>query len=736
MKSLIGKFSSARGWALLLILFVGAGLVLAACGDEEVPTPTTPAPPPPTPPPAPEPEPEPPSVPNGLRISASGMDFIEWSWNAVESVSGYDVQFSTNEAFTDEDEVIARTAEEISYRRADLTAETSYFLRVRSAAGTGDGRVTSGWSTHVTGMTIADAPVVPPAPANLRVKSRGSDYIEWEWDSVAGAAGYQSEFSMNSTFADGNSQLHAGASKTERRVSNLEADSDGYLRVRSYAGTVAEPQFGEWSGGSRATTEEPPAPVTTALSAPTGLRTGSETATTITLNWTAVSDADAYEVQQLPDDGDWGPATCGSGGDDTVTAEACVASGLTRGSGYSFRVRAHPDPDDDTLTQSGWSSTAATRTSGAPPSTPITGGDDDVGITWESDDTSITWFWEAASDNRIGYVTAQLDDGDPRPACPALNAEVWSDVTYANRHRTATEADDSTPLEAGAVAGLCVRRTWMDDQRNQQYGPVALAWAAANPLATSTDPAGLIASGAKTDDRKTTAIDWYVETDSGFMYELLTVSTNIDVDSLPACSSGSVSETLEGNGNPQRHRQSNPTAYTTYAACARAKNADGGSGWTPLMEYSTRPAAPSSVRVVRNPSSSASLESGREDVGVLVTVSNSGNVPQSSANYEMRLVVRSESGASPQAPVSSTSPTQMTCDDSTTAVLTSTITTKANGFEATPLVMLRANSSATSTKNNYIFACVRAKRPRDNDFTTSSSWKVSARLTVTHKAPS
>ena len=177
MKSLTGKFASARGWALLLTLFLGAGLFVVACGDEEVPTPTTPAPtppaPPPAPPPEPEPTPEPPAVPVGLRISASGVDFIEWSWSAVEGVSGYDVQYSANEAFTDEDEEIARTAEQISYRREDLEAETSHYVRVRSAAGTGDGRVTSGWSTHVTGMTAAATPpppVAPAAPANLKVE--------------------------------------------------------------------------------------------------------------------------------------------------------------------------------------------------------------------------------------------------------------------------------------------------------------------------------------------------------------------------------------------------------------------------------------------------------------------------------------------------------------------------------------------------------------------------------------
>lgn len=78
----------------------------------------------------------------------------------VEGVSGYDVQFSVSEAFTDEDEIIARTAEKISYRREDLDAGTSYYLRVWSAAGTGEGRITSDWSAHAAGTTQVPEP--PP----------------------------------------------------------------------------------------------------------------------------------------------------------------------------------------------------------------------------------------------------------------------------------------------------------------------------------------------------------------------------------------------------------------------------------------------------------------------------------------------------------------------------------------------------------------------------------------------
>ena len=294
MKSLTSKFASARGWALLLTLFLGAGLFVVACGDEDVPTPTTPAPTPPAPtptppPPEPEPAPEPPAVPVGLRISASGMDFIEWSWNAVEGVSGYDVQYSANEAFTDEDETIARTAEEISYRREGLEAGASAFLRVRAAAGTGEERVTSDWSTHVTGMTAEPEPELPPAPAapaNLRLKERGSDFIEWEWDEVPGADGYESQFS-----ADGVSfvalQPHAGVSNTSRTVSNLAAEAAGHLRVRSYtgSGTGADTVRGDWSASDRQTTDEAAAGGG-ARRTLTGLDAyGRDRRTSITLEW-------------------------------------------------------------------------------------------------------------------------------------------------------------------------------------------------------------------------------------------------------------------------------------------------------------------------------------------------------------------------------------------------------------------------------------------------------------------
>lgn len=161
-----------------LALLLAASVLSLTCGGDSSTTPAPPPAPPPTPPPAPppppEPEPEPPAAPAGLRVSATGLDFIEWSWNPVKGADGYDVQFSAIEAFTDEAEVIARTAEETSYRREELEAGTSYFLRVRSAAGSGEGRITGGWSVPAGGTTQAPEP--PPPHFDRVTTDRPDDF--------------------------------------------------------------------------------------------------------------------------------------------------------------------------------------------------------------------------------------------------------------------------------------------------------------------------------------------------------------------------------------------------------------------------------------------------------------------------------------------------------------------------------------------------------------------------------
>lgn len=166
------------------VLTVG---LLAGCGgDGDAPVPTTPSPVP-APAPAPEPSPEPPTVPRGLFVSAFGPDHLEWHWQSVESVSGYDVQYGTNEAFTDQDEVIPLTAEhmtrrapeETSYRRGGLCPGTRGYLRVRAVRGFGAEKITSEWSQPVGETTCCGG---QGEVENLRLVESGFDFVTYAWD--------------------------------------------------------------------------------------------------------------------------------------------------------------------------------------------------------------------------------------------------------------------------------------------------------------------------------------------------------------------------------------------------------------------------------------------------------------------------------------------------------------------------------------------------------------------------
>ncbi len=633
MKSLTGKSSSTRGWALLLILFLGAGLLVSACGDEEVPAPTTPTPAPAPPPPAPEPEPEPekPATPTGLQVASKTASSITWTWNAVEGVHGYVVQASADETF-DETDQLALTIQP-SYTATPLPADTSVYLRVAAGVLTAaapsldpSDYLLSDWTTHVTGTTDADASAALAAPANVRVTDQGSNYLEWSWDAVAGAAGYHAQFSRTESFSSPDAD-RPQIQDTSVRISNLPANSDGYLRVRAYtgSGTGEDTVFGEWSATDMATTGAPPAPPpATALNAPGNVQTSSAQNDSITVTWDDVIDAVEYAVEQRADGGPWGAANCGGTGSNTVSDTRCVASNLDRATDYDFQVRAFPDSADTTLTVSAWSAFVSDRTGGTAPPPPVTGGGDTYDITWESNASSISWTWSRPADGRIRFLIALVRPADHmRPACPPLTV-LEADTAFADLSAAGTTgwfgagadgtgdglAQYSTQLaitDTGHVRRLCVVPTWKDANGTRQYGAVSSAWAATPPLEPTLESDGrLSGSGTNTitqghkDDTsnaRTTAIDWFVEKDRGFTYEVRTVSASVD-DVAPTCRddrSGSTNLTSTQDNAAERFRLSSLAAYTAYKACVRAVNDQGASGWTELDEYRTRPSAPGSL---------------------------------------------------------------------------------------------------------------------------------------------
>ena len=260
MLQITGKSVPRRGTTLLLALVLGAGLALTGCGDDDSST-TTPAPAPTAP--APPPAPDPVGVPGGLKATG-GVGFIEFSWEAVEGATGYEIQMTRTEG--DFSSVVTATVM-ATMHRFDVAAETTGYARVRAH----EGERQSDWSETAMGTSMA-APVMLGMPVPT-VSSTGPDYIEWSWEPVAGALAYQVQVadSMDGFMDTADPAVIASqtqlATETTYRA-EVEPETTMYIRVRAGAGTPTAPIAGEWSATVMGMSEAAPIPFTVSMTPP------------------------------------------------------------------------------------------------------------------------------------------------------------------------------------------------------------------------------------------------------------------------------------------------------------------------------------------------------------------------------------------------------------------------------------------------------------------------------------
>ena len=572
MKSFPGKFASVRGWALFLALFLGAGMLVSACGDEEVPAPTTP-----TPAPAPAPAPEPPPEPE---------------------------------------------------------------------------------------------PTGPAVPTNVRMTDSGSDYIEWSWDAVEGALGYQAEFSKDEAFTTPSNPFIIIAPNTSQRVSGLDPNMTGYFRVRSGAGTSLDAlTYSDWSETSSGKTGDPPP--ATKLDAPSGISGGDRQDDSITVTWDEVDDAASYEVQQRASGGSWEDASCGDGGN-AVEETECVATGLTSGTSYDFRVRAVP-ADSIAHATSDWATISdAVETTGNAPTDPTSGGMGALNVRWQNNITrEIVFIWDrqGESDYESAVIPANISIYDEDPC-----AEIAAASYVGQGSATSQNLPSGTPTP-GTVVGLCVRTEGGSD--------ASFAWG----ITPGEEP---VPQTPVLDEGRTTELSWnYVNIEEGFDYEIRlaadpelpkrdnkitsgaggTLPNDEDKVVQKACDAGAVVEQFYAdrdltNRTVAVDRGLKPN--TGYLLCVRASNTAGASSWAvsttdgqasgqptsgygsaPVQETFTRPAAPPSPRLLPNPRSIEAAGSENEKLAPQweILTQNTHEVPRDAADFTLRVVVANAADA-------------------------------------------------------------------------------------------
>jgi uncharacterized protein (DUF1800 family)/fibronectin type 3 domain-containing protein len=297
------------------------------------------------------------AAPAGLT-AAGGNARVTLAWTAVPGASKYNIYRGT--APNGQSPTPVGTVSETTFVNSGLTNGTKYYYKVAAVT-----------ASNSVGPVSAEASATPeaplPAPSNLK-SDPGDREVILTWNPVPGATKYN-VYRGTAAGAQAGTAIAAGIPAATYTNTGLTNGTAYFYKVTAVSATnVESPQSGE--------TSATPAPI---LPAPGGL-TATPANQSITLNWTAVTGATAYNVYRGTATGQQNatPLT-------RVTATTYANTGLTNGTTYFYTVAA-VNANNDVGTRSAEVSSAAL----APPSAP-------TGLTATPGNTQITLSWTAGT---------------------------------------------------------------------------------------------------------------------------------------------------------------------------------------------------------------------------------------------------------------------------------------------------------------------------------------------------
>lgn len=245
-------------------------------------------------------------------------------WSSGSGASTYMVQLDDNSDFSsplvDEDGISA-TSNEVS----GLAELTTYYWRTKSVNSCSSESDWSGSSNFTTLLSTIGVPSLT-GPTNAATCQATSPTLTW--GSVTNASAYDFEVDDNNDFSS--PEITETCTGASHNCSALTENSTYYWRVKSSGDcSVSSDWSAVWSFGTG----------TSGMAAPTldgPADNSSDQSLTLTLAWTAVTDATSYQFQ-LDDNNDFSSPLY----DEEKSETSIEVAGLTEGTTYFWQVRAN-----------------------------------------------------------------------------------------------------------------------------------------------------------------------------------------------------------------------------------------------------------------------------------------------------------------------------------------------------------------------------------------------------------
>ena len=222
-----------------------------------------------------------PAVPTNFAGTAPVYDAIDFSWDASDTASGYDLYITTSAtAPTASTAATATVGLVTTYRHTGLSGTTTYRAYIRAKNLIGD----SDWSAAINVTTPVQ---IPGVPADFTNTAQAFNSLTFTWTATARATGYDLYLSESEVVPDENTAPTASAGAvTTYTATGLEQNTNynAYLRAKNTSGA------GGWTDAITATTALQAPPV------PTNFEGTASAYNTIDFTWTAAVRAANYDL--------------------------------------------------------------------------------------------------------------------------------------------------------------------------------------------------------------------------------------------------------------------------------------------------------------------------------------------------------------------------------------------------------------------------------------------------------